>query len=150
MTERMQGLVVRKWAPQVEILSHKAVGAFLSHCGWNSVPESLGSGVPTIGWPLAGEQTFNSKMLVEELGVCVEVARGGRDEKVSSGEIERVIRLVMGDGERAKELKAKAAGCARILRDAMRDEEGNAKGSSLRNLEEFIDTLSNWDVTKLA
>lgn len=149
MTERMQGLITRKWAPQVEILSHKAIGVFLSHCGWNSVLESLRAGVPMIGWPLAAEQMFNSKMLVEELGVSVEVARGVRDVNLSSCEIERVIRLVMGDGEKAKELKAKAVCCARILKDAMR-EEGNARGSSIRNLDEFIDTISNWDVSKLA
>ncbi|GAY41440.1 hypothetical protein CUMW_059480 [Citrus unshiu] len=32
-----QGLVVHKWAPQVEILSHKSISAFLSHCGWNLI-----------------------------------------------------------------------------------------------------------------
>ncbi|GMP37412.1 hypothetical protein CsSME_00009105 [Camellia sinensis var. sinensis] len=53
-----QGMLLHKWPPQQEILSHKSTGAFLSHCGWNSIIESLSQGVPIIGWPLAGEQLF--------------------------------------------------------------------------------------------
>jgi hypothetical protein len=71
-----RGVLVRGWAPQLRILAHAATGAFLSHCGWNSVLESLARGVPILGWPLAAEQFYNAKMLAEEWGVCVEVARG--------------------------------------------------------------------------
>ncbi|KAK9932700.1 hypothetical protein M0R45_019925 [Rubus argutus] len=69
MSETKQGLLVHNWASQLEILSHPATSAFVSHCGWNSVVESLSQGVPIIGWPLAAEQAYNSKMLVEEMGV---------------------------------------------------------------------------------
>ncbi|XP_010463008.2 PREDICTED: UDP-glycosyltransferase 78D1-like [Camelina sativa] len=37
---REQGIVV-PWAPQVELLKHEATGVNVTHCGWNSVLESL-------------------------------------------------------------------------------------------------------------
>uniref|UniRef100_A0A1D1XGI0 Glycosyltransferase n=1 Tax=Anthurium amnicola TaxID=1678845 RepID=A0A1D1XGI0_9ARAE len=133
-----RGLLVRNWAPQLEILSHGSVGAFLSHCGWNSVLESLGRGVPLIGWPLAAEQFYNFKMLDEELGVCVELARGV-DQKVDSAEVERVIELVVGD-EKGEDMRRKAASAAETIRAAT-GEEGDEKGPSLAALDDFMDTV---------
>uniref|UniRef100_A0A0D9W315 Glycosyltransferase n=1 Tax=Leersia perrieri TaxID=77586 RepID=A0A0D9W315_9ORYZ len=87
-----RGLVARCWAPQVEILAHAATGAFLTHCGWNSVQEALGHGVPLIGWPLSAEQFYNAKMLADE-AVCVEVARGGGD--VDAGKVAAAVDMLL-------------------------------------------------------
>ncbi|KAK4342404.1 hypothetical protein RND71_038220 [Anisodus tanguticus] len=51
------------WAPQVDILSHPAVGGFVSHCGWNSTLESVHSGVSMEIWPLYAEQQSNAFQL---------------------------------------------------------------------------------------
>nr|UXB92749.1 glycosyltransferase [Helleborus thibetanus] len=71
-----RGLVVKGWAPQVLILKHRAVGAFLTHCGWNSVLESLAAGVPMLGWPMSADQFMNATLLVDQVGVAVRVCEG--------------------------------------------------------------------------
>ncbi|XP_057982257.1 UDP-glycosyltransferase 71A16-like [Malania oleifera] len=48
------------WAPQVAILSHPAIGGFVSHCGWNSTLESVWCGVPIATWPMYAEQQINA------------------------------------------------------------------------------------------
>ncbi|EOY32552.1 hypothetical protein QUC31_019369 [Theobroma cacao] len=134
--ESKKGLVVHKWAPQLEILSHKSTSAFLSHCGWNSVLESLSHGVPLIGWAMAAEQFFNVKFLVEDVGVCVEVARGKTCE-VKHEDIAAKIELVMSDCMKGKEMRRKASKVGEMIKNAMKDEKG-FKGSSVKAMDDFF------------
>lgn len=61
---RERGVVVTDWAPQVRILNHPAVGAFMTHCGWNSSLESIAAGVPMLAWPMMAEQKINCRFVV--------------------------------------------------------------------------------------
>ncbi|XP_027342911.1 UDP-glycosyltransferase 92A1 [Abrus precatorius] len=131
-----RGLIVHDWAPQVEILSHEAVSVFLSHCGWNSAMESLSHGVPILGWPMAAEQFYNCKVLEEEVGVCVEVARGKSCE-VRYEDILAKIELVMGERDKGLEMRKKAGEVRDMIRNAMKDEDG-FKGSSVRGMDQFL------------
>ncbi|XP_050907963.1 UDP-glycosyltransferase 72E1 [Lathyrus oleraceus] len=92
------GICIPGWAPQSEILKHPATGGFVTHCGWNSVLESILSGVPMVTWPLYAEQKMNATLLSEELGVAVRatVAEGG---VVFREQIAKQIRRVMVDEE---------------------------------------------------
>ncbi|CAH1412186.1 unnamed protein product [Lactuca virosa] len=89
-----QGLIVSSWAPQIEILSHKATGGFLTHCGWNSTLESVVHGVPMIAWPLYAEQHMNAKMMTEALCLAL---RAETDENGLVGKemIEKVVKELM-------------------------------------------------------
>lgn len=71
-----RGLVIRGWASQVDILNHRAVCAFLSHCGWNSALESILAGVLVLGWPMEADQFVNAKLLVDYLGAGICVCEG--------------------------------------------------------------------------
>ncbi|KAH0879937.1 hypothetical protein HID58_067331 [Brassica napus] len=59
------------WAPQTAVLGSHAIGGFVTHCGWNSILESVWFGVPTAAWPIFAEQQFNAfQMVEEELGLA--------------------------------------------------------------------------------
>ncbi|KAI3890226.1 hypothetical protein MKW92_002686 [Papaver armeniacum] len=140
-----KGFLVKNWVPQLEILCHRSTGAFLSHCGWNSVFESLSQGVPIIGWPLFAEQPYNSKMLQEEMGVCVELARGDETE-LCSEDVKKVIEQVM-NSSKGDEMRKKATVIAEKIGVAMReytDEAGgHQKGSSIRSIDDFLATITS-------
>ncbi|XP_062153257.1 anthocyanidin 3-O-glucosyltransferase 2-like [Alnus glutinosa] len=102
------------WAPQVEVLAHKAIGGFVSHCGWNSILESLWHGVPIAAWPIYAEQKINTFQMVRDLGLAVELKLDCRrsDELVVAEEIEKAVKCLM-DGEsdvrkRVKEMSGKS------------------------------------------
>ncbi|KAF3789898.1 UDP-glycosyltransferase [Nymphaea thermarum] len=108
-----RGLVVDSWTDQEEVLAHRSVGGFLSHCGWSSVIEAVWHGVPIFEWPQAGDQLLNA-MAVERsgLGLWERSWRGCNGGGLLKGEeIGRQLRLWMGDKhlmERARQLREEA------------------------------------------
>ncbi|XP_044507509.1 anthocyanidin 3-O-glucosyltransferase 2-like [Mangifera indica] len=97
--ERTEGIgFVCGWAPQKEVLSHRSIGAFVSHCGWNSILESLWFGVPIVTWPMYAEQQVNAFQMVKDLGLAVELRLGYKvmnGEVLAADEIARAIKCVM-------------------------------------------------------
>lgn len=124
------------WAPQLEILAHKAIGGFLSHCGWNSILESLRFGVPIATWPMFAEQQLNAFTMVKELGLAVEMRLDyvlANGEIVKADEIARAVRSLM-DGEDVPRRKLKEI--AEAAKEAVMD-----GGSSFVAIDRFIDEL---------
>ncbi|WOK94824.1 hypothetical protein Cni_G03529 [Canna indica] len=136
-------LMIKGWAPQVAILSHPAVGGFVTHCGWNSALEGVCGGVPMITWPLFAEQFLNEKLLVEVLGIGVSLgvekpSEWGKlveeDEEVAvtRDELAKAVKRLM-EGEEAKERRRRAEELRERARKAM--EHG---GSSYLSMEQLI------------
>ncbi|KAF5190001.1 Udp-glycosyltransferase [Thalictrum thalictroides] len=125
------------WAPQVKILSHKAIGGFVSHCGWNSVLESLWFGVPILTWPLDAEQKLNGFQLVKDLGLAVEV-KDERDDLVVAEVIERGLRSIILEGGvgGGDEVRRKVKEMSRKCREAVM--EGGSSWSTLGCLVEDL------------
>ncbi|PSN46987.1 hypothetical protein C0J52_17341 [Blattella germanica] len=55
-----------KWMPQLEILNHSNVRAFISHGGLMGTMEAVHIGVPLVGIPLFADQTLNVKNCVSK------------------------------------------------------------------------------------
>ncbi|XP_052174888.1 UDP-glycosyltransferase 73C3-like [Diospyros lotus] len=138
-----RGLVIRGWAPQLLILSHKATGAFLTHCGWNSTVEGVSAGVPIIACPLFAEQFINERLVVDvlEIGVSVGVEAAvtwGMEEKfkgvvMKRMDVKRAVEKAMEKGEEGKVRRERAKEIGVMARRAV--EEG---GSSYLNMEMLI------------
>lgn len=131
--ERIKGRgMICGWVPQVEILAHKAIGGFVSHCGWNSFLESLWYGVPIATWPIYAEQQLNAFRMVKEMGLAVELRLDyvvGSDH-VMAGDIENAVRCLM-DGD--SKIRKKVKEMAEISRKSLM--EG---GSSFNSIGQFI------------
>ncbi|XP_043693678.1 UDP-glycosyltransferase 88F4-like [Telopea speciosissima] len=89
-----RGLVVKEWAPQMEVLNRKSVGGFVTHCGWNSVLEAVCAGVPIVAWPLYAEQHMNRAVLVGQLKLAMPM-EASEDGMVCAAEVEKRVRALM-------------------------------------------------------
>ncbi|GAB2231630.1 hypothetical protein Droror1_Dr00010639 [Drosera rotundifolia] len=131
------------WAPQVAILSHPAVGGFASHCGWNSILESLWMGVPIAAWPMYAEQQLNAFAMVKELGLAVEIwmhYKWNHRKRVSNGiveadTIERGIKMLMDNGN-DNAVRAKVQEMSEVCRRAAM--EGGSSSAQLASLIEDV------------
>ncbi|KAM0944375.1 putative scopoletin glucosyltransferase [Dioscorea sansibarensis] len=135
-----RGMVVRKWVDQMEILGHESVKGFMSHCGWNSVMESVVTGVPMLTWPMMAEQPLNAKFVVEEMKVGLRIRTNGKDESeevVGRDHIEEMVRELM-VGEGGKEVARNMKVLSEKARMAM-----DYGGSSWTSLETLVSQVSS-------
>nr|QAV53743.1 UGT89G2L [Fagopyrum tataricum] len=129
-----RGLVIRDWVSQVSILNHRAVGSFLSHCGWNSTLEGLVARVLILTWPLGADQYYNEKLLVDILKVGVRVSQANQNLP-NSDHLAKVLRESVSQST-YKEERARAMQLGKEAIDSM-----NKDGSSYKDLEMLVQHL---------
>ncbi|XP_015690032.2 UDP-glycosyltransferase 91B1-like [Oryza brachyantha] len=132
-----RGLVITRWAPQVSILAHAAVCAFLTHCGWGSAVEGLQFGHPLIMLPIASDQGPNAQFL-EGRKVGVAVPRNRKDGSFDRSGVAGAVRAVVVE-EEGKTFAANARKLQEIVADREHDE---------RCIDGFIHQLTSWNEPK--
>ncbi|KAL1196991.1 UDP-glycosyltransferase 76C4 [Cardamine amara subsp. amara] len=122
-----------KWAPQQEVLKHRAIGGFLTHNGWNSTVESICEGVPMICLPFRWDQLLNARFVSEVWMVGIHL-----EGRIERNEIERAIRRLFleTEGEAIRERM-------KLLKDKV-GMSVKQNGSAYRSLEHLIDYISSF------
>ncbi|KAL0387968.1 UNVERIFIED_CONTAM: UDP-glycosyltransferase 86A1 [Sesamum radiatum] len=127
-----KGLVV-PWCNQNTVLSSPAVGGFLTHCGWNSILESIWYDVPMICYPLIVDQPTNRKLVVDDWKIGVDLCDG---EQVGKEEVASKINTFMMRGGSSVQMKQEMKKVSKNLHDAL-----GVEGSSHRNFDRFVEDL---------
>ncbi|KAL0347166.1 UNVERIFIED_CONTAM: UDP-glycosyltransferase 86A1 [Sesamum calycinum] len=128
---RGRGLIV-SWCNQNSVLSSPATGGFLTHCGWNSILESISCGVPMICFPFYADQPTNRKLVVDDWKVGINLCDGS---SVDRKEVAEKIKQLM-SGEISNGLRGEMKKIRTIVQKALA--EG---GSTRRNFDQFLKDL---------
>ncbi|XP_006350170.1 zeatin O-glucosyltransferase-like [Solanum tuberosum] len=123
-----KGIVLRDWAPQLEILAHSSVGGFMSHCGWNSCMESISMGVPIAAWPMHSDQPRNTVLVTKILKVGLVVKEWTRrHEVVTRGMVQAAVEKLMASKE-GEEMRNRAMDLSGALKNSVAE-------SGIKNME---------------
>ncbi|KAI3504723.1 hypothetical protein L1887_26400 [Cichorium endivia] len=135
-----RGFIVKGWAPQLAILRHRAVGSFVSHCGWNSTLEGVAAGVMMLAWPMGADQYADAKLLVDQLGVGKRVCEDMPDSVPDSVELAQLLdeSLIGNMPERVK-VKELSQAASKAVKD----------GTSIKDVDTFVQLLSELEVVKV-
>lgn len=121
------------WAPQVEVLAHPSVGVFITHCGWNSIVESITGGVPVICRPFYGDQNLNSLMVQDFWKIGIRLEGGVFSKSGTMKALESVW-----SGEEGKKMRENIGIQKEKAKEAM-----GPNGSSTANLQTLLEVIKS-------
>ncbi|CAL4979202.1 unnamed protein product [Urochloa decumbens] len=128
------GLLTMGWVPQISLLAHCAVGAFLTHCGRNSLIEGLLYGHPLIMLLIFADQGPNSRLMAQRK-VGLMVARNEDDGSFDRHGIASAVRGVMVEEDTRKIFVENAKKMQEIVADKELQE---------RYVDEFVHYLRSY------
>ncbi|KAL3744932.1 hypothetical protein ACJRO7_014097 [Eucalyptus globulus] len=120
------------WVPQGQVLSHPACGVYVTHCGYNSVFESVAGGVPMVCKPFWADNMMNGRMIEEVWGIGVKVEGG----IITKDGMEKALEVVL-RGEEGKEMRKKVG----ELRERLVEAAG-PDGSAEADFKALVDLIS--------
>lgn len=128
-----RGYIV-EWAPQEEVLAHPAVGGFWTHCGWNSILESVYEGKPMICWPYFFDQHVNSRFVEKVWGIGLDM-KDTCDREI----VEKMVKDLM--VLRKEEFLERANHMSKLAKNCLM--EGGSSYSNFDRLVKDIKSLSD-------
>ncbi|KAL3849495.1 hypothetical protein ACJIZ3_011377 [Penstemon smallii] len=129
------------WCSQARVLAHQAIGGFMTHCGWNSILESIWCQVPLLCFPLYTDQFTNRKLVVDDWKIGINLC-----DKVQMNKLEvsqKIKQLMIKESGEEFRIAIKKVKC--LLEKALM-----ADGSSERNMDNFFKEIESKIQQKLA
>lgn len=117
-----------EWAPQEEVLKHKSIGLYITHCGWNSTMEAIQHSKPLLCYPISGDQFINCCYIVKVWGIGIKL------DYIEQNVVQDCIEKAM-DGKEGQEMLKKVM---QLRRNVM---EGIGSEKARSNLRTFVDYL---------
>ncbi|XP_028789940.1 7-deoxyloganetin glucosyltransferase [Neltuma alba] len=130
LSETKERGFIASWCEQQKVLNHPSIGGFLTHCGWNSIIESICSGVSMACWPFSGDQQTNCRYACTEWGIGIEI-----DNNVKREVVERLVNELI-EGDKGKEMRQKVLEWQKISKEATK-----SGGSSCISLDKLINQV---------
>ncbi|KAH9514489.1 hypothetical protein Btru_025425 [Bulinus truncatus] len=98
-------ILTSSWIPQNDLLGHRNVKLFVSHCGQSSQYEALFHGVPTLCVPIFLDQTYNAERARSKgYGLTIDLKKISEDDIVSHIQEITTNPVYMANVQRASEM----------------------------------------------